>query len=134
MRLARRWGFRGADQLLDSLSPAEWDEWLAFDRIEPDTSERLHAQLTATGGAILYELQVIGWMLSRLLVSPEDAAQLAPPKVPRAEDLDPLVFRRKRGASRSQLVQPPPTEEFLSPKVAAALFAAAVGPSNVRHR
>jgi len=121
MRLARGWGFFNVDAALDGLSPAQFDEWAAFERLEPSTPERLHAQLAAIGGAILYELQVISYYLAPFVLSREDAEKLSPPKVPDMELLDPgrpadPVSRKRKPAKASK------PEEFVSPAIAMAMM------------
>jgi hypothetical protein len=123
MRLARLWGFSNVDTALDGLSPAQFDEWAAFERLEPSTPERLHAQLTAIGGALLYELQVISYYLAPFVLSREDAEKLSPPKVPDMELLDPgrpvdSVASKKKPAKASRADR----EEFVSPAIAMAMM------------
>jgi hypothetical protein len=111
--------------LLDSLTPQQFDELVAFDRIEPDSPERLHAQLSAIGGGIFHELQTIRWLLSVRLLDREAMRDNPPPEPLGVEALDPLRPDARRRPSRNDASgrkrRAKPEDEFMSAGAAAAM-------------
>lgn len=122
--------------MLDRLTPEQWEEWRAFEQLEPSDAERLHAQLSAIGGAILYQLQILCWYVAHFVFGEDDLRELKSPRVPEDAALDPLRPRLPGEKRRPPHRQPSAAAsddrgddgdcEFVSPAVAVSLLRAAV--------
>lgn len=113
------------DELLHSLTPEQFQEWAAFDRLETSSNERLHAQLSAIGGAILYELQVLSYYGAHFVVA-DASTELKPPKIPRDAQLDPLAWQPEK-TQRKPLRAAQAEPDFVGAGFAASMLRAAFG-------